>query len=210
MLDGQVRGGDIQDVRQVAAAMQENQVQGGLPETGGAVGAVAIDRRSWGVSEPREALSVELSTALVDLDGKLAAACELWRLWGQEEGRQVDEVGFAREVVSRTLTGTGTVLVAFTEAGRPVGMVSIGWDYDPARSRKRVMAERLFVIPEYRNRSVWDALHAAGLVYAYLVGGDEHVVSCRAGSRLQSAYEARGFRVTDYVLKRDAESTRWE
>lgn len=151
-----------------------------------------------------EDISVELSMALLDLDGKLRAACDLWEAWGLEEGRVPDIQAFAHNVLTHALNQTGMVLVAYSEYGLPVGMVSVGWDYDPAKSRTRMIVERLYVLPEYRDKTVFRALRDGLRVVATLVDVGELVVSCRAGSHLQKVYEAEGFEVTDYIMKSDA------
>ena len=159
-------------------------------------------KRSEAMETQPEAISIELSLDLLSLDGRVKAAAELWQAWADEEDRDADCEAFARHMLNRALDGSGTVLVAFTEMGRAVGMISLGWDYDPAKSRRRCIAERLYVVEDYRDRSVWRALADGARAYAWLVAADEYVVSCRADSHLRRRYEQEGFRVTDYILKK--------
>jgi hypothetical protein len=147
-------------------------------------------------------VEITLSMNLLDQADNLRAGSILWEKWGAEEGRTVDTDRFVNEVAGWMREGRGLLIVARVD-DEPVGMVSLHFNYDTAKSRVRIMGERLYVVPEHRDMTVFHAIFDAGEMVSILIGAAEEVISCRYGSHLQNAYERRGFVPTDVLLKRE-------
>jgi GNAT superfamily N-acetyltransferase len=140
---------------------------------------------------------------LLDQARNLEGGALLWHAWAREEGRlHVDVDGFVNEVCGWMRDGRGVLIVAHID-DEPVGMVSIHINHDTAKGRLRAVGERLYVLPEYRNNTVFKHIWAAAELFSILVDAREEVISCRYGSYLQGVYERAGFKPTDVLLKRE-------
>jgi GNAT superfamily N-acetyltransferase len=156
------------------------------------------------VSGPAKGIvEITLSMNLLDQADNLRGAASLWMQWANEEGRLGASVDrFVDECVGWIRDGRGMLLVAYVD-GVPAGMVTLHIGYDASKGRVRATGERLYVAPEYRNKTVFKALWAGAEMFSDLVGAQEEVISCRHGSYLQDVYERAGFRPTDVILKRE-------
>jgi hypothetical protein len=148
-------------------------------------------------------VEITLSMNLLDQARNLEGAAYLWHRWAVEQGRTKPDVDrFVAELLDGMRQGALLLVVAYID-GAPVGMCTLHLSYDSSMSRIRVMGERIYAVPECRDRSIFHALRDASEMFTWLCGAEEQVVSGPYGSHLIEAYKMYGFRPTDVILKRE-------
>lgn len=129
---------------------------------------------------------------------------DLWEQWADEKG----EDGFSRggwmgQVEDKARSGLWMPLIAMNSVA-PVGMLEMAFQRDPLDNNLYVYGGHAYVLPEYRRRGVFAGLYDACEQLARAMGADGGIAPLRDEGFLRQFYEKRGFKLTGYIMRREA------
>jgi GNAT superfamily N-acetyltransferase len=146
------------------------------------------------------------ATASVDTD-QLGASYELWAEWTREDhDHNLDTAGWWRNAMVLAQSGAFMPIIAW-DGLKPIGMVELYINYDPAARKMFAHGDHAFVREEYRGERVFRVLYDAIEACARFMGANEFVAPVGLdgpGPFLKDFYERQGFESRGLIMRRAA------